>query len=219
MIPWRAKNFVSNHFPLLYHVLANIGVSGNSAAHWDRRLEETWGARQWPGKDRLIESLTAPTDCVLDIGCGDGSMLRYLQKRGYRDLHGLEISDYAIRRLESEGIHMHRGVLPSIPLADASFDVLIASQVLEHIVRRRTFLKEVRRVLKPGGRCFVFVPDDCLGPISEPEHVIKFNAKSLSALLGRYFSVESITSIREENYEMPVLFAHVVKTADLGFAK
>ena len=74
-------------------------------------------------------------------------------------------------------------------------------------------------MLKPGGRCFVFVPDDCLGPISEPEHVIKFNAKSLSALLARYFAVESVTSIREENYEMPVLFAHVVKAANYAYAK
>jgi SAM-dependent methyltransferase len=212
MIPWRAKNFVSEHFPLLYHLVANIGVSGNSPEHWNRRLEDTWDAvaRKWPTKDKLIESLTSPSDAVLDIGCGDGSILRYLKQQGYRDLHGLEISDYAIRRLRAEGINMHYGVLPGVPLPDASFDVVIASQVLEHVIRRRRFLSEIRRVMKPGGRCLIFVPDNCLGPISEPEHVIKFDSRSLRNLLSRFFEILSLESIRDENHPMPVLFAHVV---------
>jgi SAM-dependent methyltransferase len=210
MIPWRAKNFVSEHFPLLYHLAVNIGVSGNSPEHWDRRLEETWDApaRQWPTKDRLLESLTSKAEAILDIGCGDGGILRYLNKQGYSDLHGLEISDYAIQRLKRDGIKMHYGVLPRIPLPDASFDVVIASQVLEHIIRRRRFLREIRRVLKPGARCFIFVPDNCLGPISEPEHVTKFNAESLRVLLSRFFEVSALTSMRDVNHAMPILFAN-----------
>jgi ubiquinone/menaquinone biosynthesis C-methylase UbiE len=212
MIPWRVKNFVSNHFPLLYHLAVNIGASGNSPQHWDRRLEETWDspARQWPTKNTLIESFVSKEESVLDIGCGDGSILRYLKRQGFSDLHGLEISNYAITRLEREGIRMHRGSLPFIPLPNASFDVVIASQVLEHIIRRRRFLREIRRVLKPGGRCFVFVPDDCLGPISESEHVIKFNRQSLAKLLSRFFEIISLESIRDDNHEMPVLFARLV---------
>ena len=107
---------------------------------------------------------------------------------------------------------MHYGVLPSVPLPDAAFDVVIASQVLEHVIRRRRFLRELRRVMKPGATLFIFVPDDCLGPISEPEHVVKFNARSLRTLLVRYFSVVTLSSMREENYEAPILFAHVTRT-------
>ena len=106
---------------------------------------------------------------------------------------------------------MHSGVLPVIGLPDESIDVSIASQVLEHVIRRRRFLKEIRRVLKPGGRALIFVPDNCLGPISEPEHVVKFDARSLRKLLERYFTVVRMDTIRDPNHPMPVLFAHVAK--------
>src|SRR5438045_691831 len=52
LVPWRVKNLVSEQFPLAYHLIANCGVGGNSKAHWDRRLEDTWDSplRDWPGK-------------------------------------------------------------------------------------------------------------------------------------------------------------------------
>jgi SAM-dependent methyltransferase len=213
MIPWRVKNFISEHFPLLYHFAANAGVKGNSNAHWDLQLANTWDApsRSWPAKNVLIASLTGRSETIIDIGCGNGSILRYLKQQGYCHLHGLELSDYAIRRLRSEGIEMHHGTLPSIAVPSAAFDVAIVSQVLEHVIRRRRFLREIRRILRPSGRAFFFVPDNCLGPISEPEHVIKFNACTLSALLEKYFSIITIASMREAHFEGPILFAHVEK--------
>jgi SAM-dependent methyltransferase len=212
-IPWRVKNFVSEHFPLLYHLLRNAGTKGNSAEHWDQQLARTWNDanRYWPSKNELIATLTKPSHSVLDVGCGNGGILRDLKGRGFSNLHGLERSAYSIKRLTDEGIQMHFGELPAIPLPDDSFDVVIASQVLEHIIRRNRFMREIRRVLKPGGRAFIFVPDDCLGPISEPEHVIKFNDRTLHKLLTKYFSVIKLESMRDVNFPMQVLFAHVEK--------
>jgi 2-polyprenyl-3-methyl-5-hydroxy-6-metoxy-1,4-benzoquinol methylase len=210
MIPWRVKNFLSDHFPLIYHLAVNAGLRGNSSQHWDKRLAETWDAadRQWPTKNELVASLTNKEQRILDVGCGNGDLLRYLQSRGYKSLNGLELSAYAVERLAAQGIEMQRGKLPSISAPAESFDVAIASQVLEHVIRRNTFLKEIRRVLKPGGHLFVFVPDDCLGPISEPEHVVKFDARSLAALLGKHFELRQLRSIRDANHPMPILFAH-----------
>jgi SAM-dependent methyltransferase len=213
LIPWRVKNFVSEYFPVLYHLVMNTGARGNTSEHWDQRLAHTWDApeRQWPTKNELIASLAKPSDVILDIGCGNGGILRHLQSLGYRRLHGLEISSYAIARLLAAGIEMHRGVLPLIPLPEGSFDVVVASQVLEHIIRRGRFLSEIRRVLKPGGQAFIFVPDDCLGPISEPEHVIKYTADTLQRLLRQYFMVVRLERMRDVNHPMPILFAHVEK--------
>ena len=215
LVPWRVKNFLSDRFPLLYHLVVNAGISGNSQAHWDLMLTQNWDEAEltWPTKNELIASLTRPPDAILDIGCGNGSTLRHLRSLGYRQLHGLEISTYAIQRLRGEGIEMHYGVLPSIPLPEASFDVVIASQVLEHVIRRRRLLSEVRRVLKPGGRALIFVPDDCLGPISEPEHVIKFNAHSLRKCLQQYLSVVRLESMRDVNHTISILFAQCEKAA------
>jgi SAM-dependent methyltransferase len=213
-IPWRVKNFLSDRFPLLYHLVVNSGVSGNSPEYWDRTLAQDWDKPEmtWPTKNELIASLTKPSDVILDIGCGNGSALRHLRSLGRRQLCGLEISSYAIQRLRGEGIEMHYGVLPSIPLPEASFDVVIASQVLEHVIRRRRFLSEVRRVLKPDGRALIFVPNDCLGPISEPEHVIKYNAHSLRRFLQRYFSIVRLQSLQDVNHPMSILFAQCDNT-------
>ena len=104
LIPWRLKNFVSEHFPLLYHLLRNAGAPANSAEHWDAALERSWDdpIRSWPGKNALIASLVRADAAILDVGCGNGSTLRHLQGLGYTDLHGLEISPYAIRRLDGD---------------------------------------------------------------------------------------------------------------------
>ena len=188
-------------------------MAGNSVEHWNARLRDTWDGRDWPTKVERIEALTRPDQAIVDVGCGNGSMLRRLQANGYSDLHGVELSDYAVTRLRAEGITMWQGSLPNLPLPDASFDVLIASQVLEHIIRRGRFMRDVKRVLRPGGSAFVFVPDDCLGPIDEKEHVIRYNRDSLRRFLAKTFEVVSVESMQDAQFTMSILFAHVRKAA------
>ena len=214
MIPWRVRNFLSEHFPLLYHYAVNVGRQGNNQAHWDHQLALDWNNenRSWPRKTQLIADLTKTKNRIIDIGCGNGSILRALKGRGYEYLHGLELSQYAIRRLTEEGIVMYHGELPTIPLDDAAFDVAIASQVLEHIVRRKAFLVEIRRILKPGGQALIFVPDNCLGPIDEPEHVVKFTETSLRRLVEKFFRVVEIRSLQDQHHPMSILFARLEKT-------
>lgn len=211
-IPWRVKNQISIHFPLLYYLVANLG-HGNHPGYWDQQLEKTWDdfVRVWPKKNDAIEGLTESTDRIIDIACGNGSILRFLRDKGYTDLHGLEISQYAIDRLNSEDIDMHYGSLPKIPLENNCFDVVIASQILEHLICRRTFIFEVRRILKTNGRAFLFVPDDCLGPIDELEHTIQYTRDSLYRFLSKIMTVESIESIKDDNHDAPVLFAVLSK--------
>jgi 2-polyprenyl-3-methyl-5-hydroxy-6-metoxy-1,4-benzoquinol methylase len=211
ILPWRVKASLSKHFPLGYHLVANLGAKGNSAEHWDRMLEQTWDdpARAWPTKVELIASLCRPETRILDVACGTGSILRELKRRGYSQLHALEISNYAVTRLNAEGIHARCGRLPQIGFSDHEFDVVVASQVLEHIIRRTAFAKEIRRVLKPGGRAYIFVPDNCLGPIDEPEHVIVYTAATLRAFLSRFFAVDRVESMHDANHPAPVLFAEV----------
>jgi len=213
IIPWRVKCFVSDHFPLFYHLVANAGLGGNDASHWDAHLAESWDKRSWPTKTEMIASLTSPEESILDVGCGTGSILRDLKMRGYTNLHGMDISQYAVDRLRTEGLTMWCARLPRLPISDAKFDVVIASQVLEHVIRRGRFMREIARVLRPGGRAFVFVPNDCLGPIDEPEHVIKYNQKTLGAFLGGYLEIVSIEVITDAHYTMSILFAHLKRTS------
>ena len=213
VVPWRVRLFLSKRFPLAYHLAVNLGLRGNSRDHWDAMLRETWDdpSREWPTKVEIICSHARPDMKVLDLACGTGSILRELKRRGYSNLYALEISRYAVERLKAEGIHASEGVLPRINYPDGEFDVVIASQVLEHIIRRNAFAKEIRRVLRPGGHAFIFVPDRCLGPISEPEHVIVYRRATLRAFLARHFAVEKVVEMRDANHESPILFAHVTR--------
>lgn len=213
IVPWRVKAFFSRHTPLLYHLVANFGLQGNSEEHWDKRLEETWDdpSRSWPTKNELILRHTRPQMKILDVACGNGGILRALHAAGYRDLHATEISQYAVTRLRQQGINAVTGKLPRIQFPDSTFDLVIASQILEHMVRRAAFIKEIDRVLKPNGESFIFVPDNCLGPIDEPEHVITYTAASLRRFLSRHFEVLAIESMQDRHHPMSVLFARVRK--------
>jgi len=218
ILPWRVKAFLSGNFPLAYHLAVNLGARGNSAEHWDRMLEESWDdpSRAWPTKAEVIATLARPDMKILDVACGNGSILRQLRRNGFADLHALEISGYAVSRLQAEGINARRGTLPRIDFEDGQFDVVIASQVLEHVIRRRMFLREIRRVLKPGGRALIFVPDRCLGPIDEPEHVIVYDARILQRALTRHFDDVSVESMHDANHRMPILFGNARVAATVG---
>ena len=200
---------LSEDFPLAYHLVVNRGAGGNSQSYWDMRLAETWDAadRNWPAKLAEIEQVLEPKMSVVDIGCGTGSILRGLRQRGFLDLHGLELSEYAVRRLADQGIRMSKGTLLDMPFPAAAFDVAIASEVLEHVIRRRRFLRELTRIVKPSGLILIFVPDDCLGPISEPEHVIKYDAASLQKFLAKFVTVKAIKSVTEPHNGARILLA------------
>lgn len=211
IIPWRIREAVSERFPLFYHLAASLVRKRTGEDYWDKNLADGWGVddRRWPTKIEIIAQRTDPDAAILDIACGNGSMLRGLRECGFKNLAGLEISGYAVTRLRAEGFTMFQGVLPRMPIPDNRFATVIASQVLEHIIRRDRFAAEVVRVLRPGGEAFFFVPNDCLGPIDEPEHVIKYKRATFGEFLSRHFDVISIEVIKDVRYPMSILLGHV----------
>ncbi|SDY67279.1 class I SAM-dependent methyltransferase [Nitrosomonas halophila] len=210
MIPWRVKSFFSENFPLGYHLLVNLRNQHKSEEYWDNAFDQSWqsGNRDWPTKNRLIKALTSPADRILDVGSGTGSLLRYLKENSYAHLEGLDISKRAVEVLGKHGITMHHAVLPDLPKLGQQYDVVIASQVLEHIIRRQKFLSGLQKILKPSGSLIIFVPDNCLGPIDEPSHVVKFNKNSLMKELSTCFRSVFIESMKDDNFEIPILFAY-----------
>jgi SAM-dependent methyltransferase len=109
----------------------------------------------------IIERVAAgpPSQLILDAGCGNG----WLASR-YKGLHtvvGLELADANLVRIHALGILAVKCNLdaPPLPFADGSFDTVVCSETLEHIFAPDLLLAEIVRVLKPGGRAILTVPN------------------------------------------------------------
>lgn len=109
---------------------------------------------------RLVQDLRLPhTAAILEIGCSGGPLLQRLRAQGYTDLTGIDVSEAGIAVAQQRGIpnvSCMDGAHLDFP--DASFDLVIASDVLEHIEDEAQALREWTRVLRPGGQLLVFVP-------------------------------------------------------------
>lgn len=107
---------------------------------------------------KLIKDYKRDTE-ILDIGCSIGALIGFLKGRGFKRLRGIDIDEKAIEICRQKGII-------DIRVADAEktgfknqqFDIVIASDVLEHIKDEGKALLEWHRILKSGGKLIVFVP-------------------------------------------------------------
>ncbi len=101
---------------------------------------------------------------VLDIGCGHGTLVYFLQCAGYKNVSGIDASaeqvDLALR-LGIPGVY-HRKIDEYLAQADeSSVDVVLLIDILEHMTRAELFhtLDGVLRILRPGGICISHVPN------------------------------------------------------------
>lgn len=120
----------------------------------ERRLKRAWHRIDgMPAVDRLpVEGR------VLDVGAGTGDQVAELVRLGY-DAIGLEPNAQAVAIALSRGRPVHHGTAEAPPFEDASFDTVILSQVMEHLVDPIAALSSLRRLLRPGGRLIVLTPN------------------------------------------------------------
>jgi 2-polyprenyl-3-methyl-5-hydroxy-6-metoxy-1,4-benzoquinol methylase len=99
-----------------------------------------------------------PGEKVLDAGCGGGLLLNQLAARYGVDGSGVDLAPLAVQRAKACGdpkLRYRVAQLERLPCKDASFDAVVSFDVLEHVQDKEAVLKELLRVLKPGGR-FLF---------------------------------------------------------------
>jgi ubiquinone/menaquinone biosynthesis C-methylase UbiE len=100
-------------------------------------------------------------DRALDNGCGDGRFTSLLAEVGAEAI-GVDVAETALRRARAAhpGIRFVRTPFEGpLPFDDNAFDVVWASEVIEHVADTARWLSEVRRVLRPGGRLLVTTPN------------------------------------------------------------
>jgi SAM-dependent methyltransferase len=99
-------------------------------------------------------------DCFGSLGSREIRMLHFAPEDFLRQIFSRQFARYETADLFMEGVD-HKVDIRELPFEDGSYDIVFASHVLEHISDDRRAIKEIRRILRPGGRAFLAVPIVC----------------------------------------------------------
>ena len=123
---------------------------------------------------------------VLDIGCGKGRFARVILERHPRaEVWGLDISEEMLKFVP-EGIQTRAGTMTELPFEDGMFDAAYATESLEHAVEIDAAVREMCRVVKPGGRIAIIDKNaEHFGRLKTPAWEKWFRREELEKLLRR----------------------------------
>jgi len=94
---------------------------------------------------------------VLDIGCGAGNMIHHLKR--YGRVKGVEVDARPVAMAQQRGYDVRQGdATQRLPFDDASFDLVTALDVIEHVKEDVAIIREAARVLRPGGALAISTP-------------------------------------------------------------
>lgn len=111
--------------------------------------------------DDLIGALDIqPGDAVLDVGCGTGTVLRFISTQTEIRGFGLDVSPdmLEVAREKAPGLDFRLGDCGQLPYDDNSMDVVMACMAYHHFPDQKRFREEARRVLKPNGKLYICDP-------------------------------------------------------------
>lgn len=100
------------------------------------------------------QALAAPGKRILDIGCGNGNVIRLLLKERQGDYYGVDLSAVMIEEAEKrlpDNVVLRSADVISLPFDDDFFDILICNASFHHYEEPEKAVAEMNRVLKPGG--------------------------------------------------------------------
>lgn len=172
---------------------------------------------------RYAERLLGRRGVTLDVGCGSGESLLAAQQAGW-DAVGIEPSaEFAEFARQRYGADVRVGELADVRFDDGSFDFLTLGAVLEHVFEPLVLLREMRRVLRPGGLAYIGVPNEAglywtlgnayqrlrgrdwvlnISPTFEPFHTLGWSKRSLrkALVLAGLEPMKMWTTANEEFY-------------------
>lgn len=135
---------------------------------------------------------------VLDAGCGTGALLDRLEGRPGMEVFGLDFSGQALAYTRRRcHVSLVQGDLTCLPFPNSTFDVVTALDVVEHVREDEEALREVLRVLRPGGVLLISVPAFRFlwsGHDTALQHFRRYTTGEIGRLMGRAgFRVSKLT--------------------------
>ena len=151
--------------------------------------------------DRILEYIPAGEDVhILDMGCGNGKMLGYLQKKTGAYIHGFDYSGEAIktaRELFTDRAEFREGIIGEVDYGEESFDVITSMDTMYFAKDMTDFVAQVKRWLKKDGVFFVGYQEGDVMPKTEGLETTEL-AKALQNNKLKY----EVTDITRQTYEL-----------------
>jgi GT2 family glycosyltransferase/SAM-dependent methyltransferase len=125
---------------------------------------------------------------VLDVGCATGSLVYFMQRMGANAL-GIDISRWAMKNSVSKDLI--RGDAEYLPFKNASFNVIIARELIEHLPDPLKFFERTKKVLTENGSLLISTPDGRREKDVDPTHInVRAHNEWMNLLRNNGFSVD-----------------------------
>ena len=126
---------------------------------------------------------------ILEVGCGEGRGVSTLMRRSktFTAVDKIESALVDLRKKYPQGLFKSMNIPPFAGLMDSGYDSVVSFQVIEHIQDDVLFLKEISRVLKPGGIELITTPNRSMSLSRNPWHIREYLPQELEKLAGGIF--------------------------------
>ena len=135
---------------------------------------------------------------LLEIGCGVGRGMEVMINN-CENYTGIDKNEELLKQLRQtypKATFIEQNIPPLSTLADNTYDWIITFQVIEHIQNDDLFIKEIYRVLKPGGKVIITTPNRKLSLTRNPWHIREYLPKELETLLKKYFNKLDLNGVQ-----------------------
>ena len=173
-------------------------------------------------------------EAILDLGCGQGFMLRYLQSAGFTNLSGVDISEEQVKIAKERGFNVfHADVMSFLKEHVDEYEIIVAIDIIEHFKKEELYelLLLIQQALKPGGLFIIQTPN---GDGLMPNYVIYGDLTHFTILsplsLKNILTVTNFDNVKIKElgpglfihfplfliWQVIRLFAMIIKFAEIG---
>lgn len=134
---------------------------------------------------------------LLDIGCGEGRGIDYLMKNAssYSAIDKIQIVLDRLKQKYPQST-FYQGNIPPFPIKeDGQFDTVVSFQVIEHIEEDEAYVKEIVRMLKPGGKAIISTPNIKMSLTRNPWHIREYTVQEFKNLFAKHFSKVEVKGV------------------------
>jgi SAM-dependent methyltransferase len=166
----------------------------------ERTLPGIWQENYWLRRHQAAYDVFAATctgASVLEAGCGEGYGAARLSAAGARIVIGVDLDVPTLLHVLATypSVSPVRANLVLLPCADASLDVVVSAQTIEHLWDQDRFVRECARVLRPGGRLVMSTPNRLTFPPGNVFHSRELDARELVDLVRPHLGIVGVAGV------------------------